>query len=44
MQTALGPGKLLQVLNGTAAVLLYGDRVHYLRWKEVLPLENGSAA
>ena len=37
VKTALGPGKLLQVLNGTAAVL-YGDRVHYLKWKQVRPL------
>ena len=41
VQTALGQGKLLQVLNGTAAVT-NDDGVHYLSWKQVRPLESGS--
>lgn len=38
VQTALGEGKLLQVLNGTAAVVLDAEQVTFLWWTQVHPL------
>ena len=41
VQTAAGQGKLLQVLNGIAAVQLDAEQVSFLPWKQVRPLCEG---